>query len=194
MDKMMIFLMLFFLGGLRAASAQVSTVIDQPKDWGSWQEVIVASNAARAAARGASEGQATMVDAVWIGLRSVEYIWTRDVKEQSKLMISEEELLRGIARRHSLREIAIFGFFLTLAETRNLGNENEIKGHFKSDDFSQEVLCRRSEALKYIAILLDDSESKEKEHGAPSGSASSVPTPKASEAPLLLPQTKKGQP
>ena len=104
--------------------------------------------------------QSTMVDAVWFGLQSVQFLWDLDVKDPSKLKSSEEDLLRLVARGRSLREIAIFGLLLTLSESRFLGKESEIPTHFRSRAFSNEVVCRRSEALEYLALLLDDPERK----------------------------------
>ncbi len=153
-----VFFLLF--AGIASLHAQVDSFIDQPKDWSSWQEVISASLEARTVARGAGKDQAITVDAIWYGLRSVEYVWKLDVKDPSRLSLGEDGLLLAIASRRTLREIAVFGILLTLAETRHLGNESEIAGNFRVDEFSHEVLARRTQALEYLAVLLRKAEPK----------------------------------
>lgn len=157
MDKKIILFLFICLCTLRAESHFIMPAsIDEVGQWNSWEEVVLSSSRLFDAEAKKPAGAVKLMMAVQSGLRSIEYSEQLDLKNAGPLKNDGSALVLLVIKGRTIREIAILGHLMVLAEARHLDISLEgtfARAKIEPNGLAQDIIERRSQSLKALSVL-----------------------------------------
>jgi hypothetical protein len=158
MDKKLIYV---FLLACSIAWAKIPHAVsfDVPAEWSTFEEVVRTVTIQAQVPVGESCYSIEEISSVSFGIREVE----RVIEEKAKLNLSSEEykvLVLALIQARSVRQIAILGCVICLAESQNVSpsaDPQQLACYF-SKQVIPDVIDRREQALRSLKILTQSKE------------------------------------
>lgn len=157
MDKKIILFLFICLCTVRAESNFIMPAsIDEVGQWNRWEDVVLSSSRLFDAEAKNPAGAVKLMMAVQSGLRSIEYSEQLDLKNSGPLKSDGSALVLLVIKGRTIREIAILGHLMVLAETRHLDISADgtfARAKIEPGGLAQDIIERRSQSLKALAVL-----------------------------------------